>query len=106
MLNEDVIHQKLVAIAEYLDKLEPITEYSFKEYQDNYFTKHTAERLIELIVEAAVDINGLITTGSGEPPPKDYYTSFVRMGDLGVYPEEFGRRIAASAGLRNRLVHE
>jgi len=106
MLNENVIHQKLVAIADYIGKLEPITEYSFKEYQGNYFTKHTAERLIELIVESAIDINGLIIIGCGEPPPKDYYTSFIKIGNLGVYPEEFGKRIAASAGLRNRLVHE
>jgi uncharacterized protein YutE (UPF0331/DUF86 family) len=82
MSNKDVIHQKLVVIADYINQLEPITKSSFKEYQDNYFTKHTAERLIELIVESAIDINGLIITGSGEPPTKDYYTSFIKMENL------------------------
>jgi hypothetical protein len=42
MLNENVIYQKLVAIADYINKLEPITKYSFKEYQDNYFIKHNS----------------------------------------------------------------
>lgn len=36
----------------------------------------------------------------------DYYASFVEAGRRGLIPEELAERLAPSAGLRNRLVHE
>jgi len=106
MANEDVIRRKLVKISEYLGELEPITKFSLEEYRQNYFTKHTAERLIELIVEAAVDINGLIAVELGESPPQTYYSSFLKLEEIGILPEELANKLAPFAGLRNRLVHE
>jgi len=41
-----------------------------------------------------------------ENPPADYYASFTQLATRGVYDTEFGRRIAACTGLRNRIVHE
>jgi len=35
-----------------------------------------------------------------------YEETFTDLAGLGVYSEEFGKAIAPSAGLRNRLVHE
>ncbi len=106
MANEDVIRRKLVKISEYLGELEPITKFSLEEYRKNYFTKHTAERLIELIVEAAVDINGLIAVELGESPPQTYYSSFLKLGEMEIVPEVLANKLAPFAGLRNRLVHE
>lgn len=106
MANEDVIRRKLVKISEYLGELEPITRFGLDEYRKNYFTKHTAERLIELIVEAAVDINGLMAVELGESPPQNYYSSFLKLGEMGVLPEGLANKLAPFAGLRNRLVHE
>lgn len=87
-------------------ELEPITKVSFADYSSNYFTKHTAERLIELIVEEAVDINGLIIVALGHPPPKDYYSSFLKMAEIRILEKPFAKRVANTAGLRNRLAHE
>ncbi len=106
MSNEDVIRRKLVKISEYLGELEPITRFSLEEYRKNYFTKHTAERLIELIVEAAVDINGLMAVELGEAPPQNYYSSFLKLGEMEIVPEALSKKLAPFAGLRNRLVHE
>jgi len=53
-----------------------------------------------------IDINYHLLTESGQPPPPDYHASFVQLGGLGVLDAAFARRIAASAGLRNRIVHE
>lgn len=99
MLSKDIILRKLGKLAEYIGKLEPIKEIPFKKYVDNYFTKHTAERLIELIVEEAVDINGLIITGLGEPPPKDYYTSLIKVGEIKVLSKDLVKRLAPTTGL-------
>ncbi len=53
-----------------------------------------------------IDINDHLLTESGHPPPTDYYASFLQLGTLGVLEATFAPRIAASAGLRNRIVHE
>ena len=102
-----VIRDKLTRIGQYLQEMEPLGKrYSVEEYGANGLVKHSAERLIELVVEAAVDINGLVATLEGAPPPKDYYASFLEVGRLGVYPWPFGKQLAKTAGLRNRLAHE
>ena len=102
-----IIRDKLTRMAHYLQELEPIgTQYSVEEYCANSLVKHGAERLIELIVEASVDVNGLLVALAGLPPPKDYYGSFLELGRLRVYPWVFGKQLAATAGLRNRLAHE
>lgn len=45
-------------------------------------------------------------TGVDEPPPRDYYTSFTRLGELGIIEEDMAQNLAPCSGLRNRLVHE
>ena len=102
-----VIRDKLTRVGRYIQELEHLgTRYSMDEYCANNLVKHSAERLIELIVEAAVDVNGLFVTLSGLPPPKDYYASFLELGRQRVYPWAFGKQLAGTAGLRNRLAHE
>ena len=102
-----VIRDKLTRMGGYVQELEPLgRQYSVDEYCANGLVKHTGERLIELIVEAAVDINGLLVTLRGLPPPRDYYASFLELGRQGVYPWAFGKQLASTAGLRNRLAHE
>jgi len=59
-----------------------------------------------MIVETATDINGHIIVDSGNPPPKDYYESFILLSQQGIINKEFAEKLAPSAGLRNRLVHE
>ena len=53
-----------------------------------------------------IDINYHLLTESGQAPPPDYYQSFIQLATFGVYPAEFAQRIAARAGLRNRIAHE
>lgn len=60
MTEKRLVRQKLNKLTENLNQLKKIEEYSFEEYQDNFFIKRTAERLLQLIVETATDINGHI----------------------------------------------
>lgn len=106
MRNKGVIYQKLVRVTKYLSELEKLTQYSFEEYEADFKIKRAVERDIELIVEFANDVNGLIIVGSGEPPPADYFSSFTKMGQLGVLHKDFAQPLAHTAGIRNRLVHE
>lgn len=38
--------------------------------------------------------------------PDDYFESFIKVGELKIIPKDLTEKLAPSAGLRNRLVHE
>lgn len=44
--------------------------------------------------------------GKGDEKIRGYEDAFYALVNLGVYSEDFAKKIAPSAGLRNRLVHE
>jgi uncharacterized protein YutE (UPF0331/DUF86 family) len=106
VLDKIAIEQKLTSLAAYLDELEQISQYSYQEYKANFQIKRTVERLIQLVVECATDINGLLITGLGEVPPRDYFSSFIALGDFSILPADFADTLAPTTAIRNRLVHE
>ncbi len=106
MRDKPEIERKLRLLAEYLSELEQVSQASYKQYQGSFQVKRSAERLIQLVVEVATDINGLLIMGLGEAPPQDYYTSFTQLGKLAVLPDDFAQTLAPTTAIRNRLVHE
>jgi uncharacterized protein YutE (UPF0331/DUF86 family) len=89
MRDRPEIERKLKLLAEYLNELDQISQASYKKYQTDFQVKRTAERLIQLVVEVATDVNGLLSVGLGEAPPQDYFTSFTKLSQLGILPEDF-----------------
>lgn len=79
---------------------------SFEEYKSNPAIKRSCERLIQLIVESAADINSSVIIGLKDFPPQDYYDTFIRAGELGLISPALSKKLAPWAGLRNRIVHE
>lgn len=104
-LNKDLLRQKLTELTQYLDELEPLSTTSFAEYQADYVVRHAVEKLIELIVETASDVNRHILEASDAAPPTTYFSTFDEMGEISVLPKSLAIRIASTTGLRNRLVH-
>ena len=105
MRDKPEIERKLRLLAEYLGELEQISQATYKQYQSSFQIKRTVERLIQLVVEVATDVNGLLIVGLGEAPPKDYFTSFIKLSQLGVLPDDFAQTLAPTTAIRNRLVH-
>lgn len=104
--NKRLINKKLEMLTQYLKELEPIVKCSFNEFLGDYFKLHTAERLIQLLVDTAYDINAYLLGEAGRRLPDDYYSSFARLPEIKALPRKFSIYIAGSAGMRNRLVHE
>jgi uncharacterized protein YutE (UPF0331/DUF86 family) len=69
-------------------------------------TKRGVERLLQLLVEVASDVNSILLTQRGVAPPDSYYRSFISAGEHRILPKALARALAPSAGLRNRIVHE
>jgi uncharacterized protein YutE (UPF0331/DUF86 family) len=69
----DIIRAKMAIILENLKALEPIREMDQDEYLRDLYKRKGTERLLQELIEAAIDINTHMVVGSGYAPPDDYY---------------------------------
>jgi uncharacterized protein YutE (UPF0331/DUF86 family) len=97
-LDAAIIRRKMQLISQNLRHLEEVQRIGFE--------RKAAERLLQELIEAAIDINLYILAASGAGVPDESYRSFIQLGTSGVLGEELARKLAPAAGLRNRLVHE
>lgn len=105
-LQAEVLRRKLAVIIKNLRALEAVVGLKVEDYRQNLFQRKGTERLMQELIEAAIDINIHIMTQVGETVPDDYYQSFMKLGEKDVIPMSLAQKLAPSAGLRNRLVHE
>ncbi len=104
-LDREMLSQKLLDMTKYLDELASLRVPTFAEYKKDHIKRYAVERLIELIVEFATDINRHMVSALGESSPPTYYDTFAEMANLKILPKNLALRLASTTGLRNRLVH-
>jgi uncharacterized protein YutE (UPF0331/DUF86 family) len=105
-VEEGILRRKLAAIVENLRALEPIARMTQTQYLEDLYKRKATERLLQELIEAAIDINTYIIVQRGQSVPDDYYESFIKAGALQIISSDLAEKLAPSAGLRNRLVHE
>ena len=101
-----VVARKLAKIEERLDLLRPVGVLAPDAYRADTIRKKGAEKLLQELINAAIDLNFHLLVQSGEPAPKDSFASFADAARIGGYSAALAKRAAPFAGLRNRLVHE
>ncbi|TEB07725.1 hypothetical protein Psch_01280 [Pelotomaculum schinkii] len=106
MVDPLVVNRKLQKLTGYLIELEKMKEITLEEYRSDFRHRRTVERLIQLIVDVAVDINTHTIVDAGKPPPADAFNSFLEAAEIGLYPKIFAKEIAPSTGERNIIVHD
>lgn len=102
----EIVKRKLAIIVENLKALDPIRGMSQEEYLQDIYKRKATERLLQELIEAAIDINVHLIVASGHIVPDDYYESFIKAGEMKIISMDLAQKLAPSAGLRNRLVHE
>jgi len=102
----EILKRKLALIVENLNALELIAQMTKEEYASDLYKRKATERLLQELIEAAIDINIHLLVQTGHSTPDDSYESFIRAGELKIISAGLARQLAPSAGLRNRLVHE
>ena len=106
-LDAQLARRKLATITRNLDLLAAVEGLTLAEYRADAFRRKGTERLLQELVEAAVDVNiHLLRAAAGAPAPPDYYQSFIALGRHGIVPAPLAEGLAPAAGLRNCLVHE
>ena len=110
MINKDFVKRKLFLNQAELERLQEFEQITINEITKDLGKHAACERYLERLIGRAIDINqhliaekGNVNTNLGAMRYRD---TFLALTKLGVYPEDFARKIAPSAGLRNALVHE
>ncbi len=108
MINKEFVYRKIRLIQQDLVHLEVMSGLTFDELDQDDIKYHATERYLERIITRAIDINRhlIAECGKGTEEIKTYHDTFLRLADIDVYPIEFSKTIAPSAGLRNILVHD
>ncbi len=106
MIDRELIFRKMARIAADLTALENVAGTPREDYLSSEYDELVAERLLERVVGRMIDINFHLIVEAGEAPPSNYHASFEILGNKSIVPKTFAGRLAASAGLRNRIVHD
>lgn len=106
MIDRALVIRKINLILKDLKAIESFGRMSIDAYLGDPVNEPAAERYLERIIGRMIDVNYHIVTELGDPPPRDYYESFIALARRQVLPMDFAQVIAQSAGLRNRIAHE
>ncbi|MGH2771923.1 MAG: type VII toxin-antitoxin system HepT family RNase toxin [Actinomycetota bacterium] len=106
MVRPELVTRKLSQLHRYLSELEAHRGLPYQDYLSKSDKRRAVERLLELVVEVAVDLNTHLVTEKRGSPPSDYADSFRAAAACGILPAGLAETLAPSAGLRNVLVHE
>lgn len=99
------VFQKIKEILNCLKEIEPLFGFSDKDIVKDSYKLHTAERLLQLIVDAAIDINQHFIIELNLKSSDDFQGTFYILGENGILPADFAQKLAPVVGLRNRIVH-
>lgn len=104
-INRENIEARISLMLKYLRRLQQFN-LSLDEYLASFDQQLIAERLLQLLVEVASDINSDLLVEIYQDTPETYFDSFIKAGRNGIIDVDLSRQLAQSAGLRNRLVHQ
>lgn len=100
-MTREVLARKLSRLRKYLSDLSPHAGRSVEVLTED---PYRVERLLELLVQVAVDIVSH-ELAERRIVPGSYRAAFLRAGEEGLIPADLAASLAEAAGLRNILVH-
>lgn len=105
MVDRDRVLAKLDELDGYLGELRAVAPERFEAYQRTE-TKRACERLIQLSVEAVIDICALLVAGLRLGLPGEEDDLFDRLSRHGAISSPMAVTLRRMKGLRNLLVHD
>ncbi|KAF3890910.1 DUF86 domain-containing protein [Tolypothrix bouteillei VB521301] len=102
----EVVLVRIRLVVKYCDTLEKFKSISLDEYLGDFSQQLIVERLLQLMVEAATDINKYLLLQLYEINPTTNFDSFSQAGQKGIITQNLADELAKSVGMRNILVHQ
>lgn len=103
-MRQEII-DKLELLEEYIAVLKDLQQHSFEEIEKNYVLRGAVERYLQVSLECMLDIGEIIISMEKIKRPQSYKEILHTLGENGILPEAFARKIEPAAGFRNVLVH-
>ena len=105
MVEKTVIQEKIGHIEQNLRKLEILAGLSKETFFHEFFYVESAKHLLQVSIEAMLDISQHIIARERFRAPKTYADAFIILIDEGILPEEKRETFIEMAKFRNRVVH-
>ena len=103
--DKEIFLCKINYLKNYYEELKSFELLSFNQYIQDKIKRRAVERLLQLIVEVACDINSFVLSKRGVTA-ESYHDSFTKMGEAGIIEKDIASKLARTTGLRNRIIHE
>ena len=100
----DLIEVKLATLEDYLNELAPHLDASEEAYLRSRNERRIVERLAQVVVDSAVEVNVLLIERYAEDVPASERQSFEEMHILGAIDAHLLDRFQRHVGFRNRIV--
>lgn len=104
-LDRSVLTRRLRLLDETLAQLRELRDVDVNTLEQEPLTRAALERLVQVTVDLAIDINAHVVVGLGAPAPETARASFAAAAKAGVIDTKLADELAPAAGLRNLLVH-
>jgi len=104
-LDKESIQSKIARIRKNLRELKKMAKLSYKEYSKDVILTASAERLLQVSIEAMLDIGSHIIAEEGLGEPLEYKDVFSCLVKAKILPKSHEGKFIKLAGLRNRIVH-
>ncbi|MGK7902954.1 MAG: DUF86 domain-containing protein [Hormoscilla sp.] len=104
-IDPDIVINKLVFLDKYLKKLADFEDFNLSEYLKDFNQQLVVERLLQLTIQVALDINRYLLKQLEIEQPESNFATFIEVGNCGIITPELAKVLAPSGSLRNRLVH-
>ncbi len=100
------IKSKMVRLGNYLSRIDLLLRLSDEEIVVNEEKLLSVERLYQLIVDEAIDINIALLSQKFNYVPESYRSSFTDMAEKKFLEKNFSDKISLSVKTRNQIVHD
>lgn len=106
-LDLEGIGKKLIGMTKRLNRLSTYQSLTFEEYLQDEDRQATIERYLEIVIQAAIDINRMLIKHIEDIDLEKLTNTkaFTLAGKLGFIASELAAQLALSAGFRNVLAH-
>jgi len=106
MDNIDKINLRIEKLKEYINNLKVLKGITSQKLINDLDKRLKAERLLQLAIEACIDIAELVIVDQRLPSPVDSGDAIEILGKKGIIDAKFSKDFAKAVGFRNILVHD
>jgi uncharacterized protein YutE (UPF0331/DUF86 family) len=105
MTKDRIVYRRLQKIRENLDLLRSAAEAPVEKFVSDALLYSATEHAVQVSIQAVIDICAYLVKRAQAHMPEEYRDLPLLASRLGVFPEEFAKRLVGMVGMRNVLVH-